>query len=247
VEFRLLGPEGLLFYWTGFYFAMKYYLHDTNAMDDEKVSELFMKFGYEGVGLFYVILEKLGKQEKPVKTEVLKAQLKVGKRLEKCWSFMEQIGIISSNNGETFNKQLLNFSEKYQIKKEKTREKVSQWRKKQDDKESVTSYVPVSNLPKVKESKVKESKVNIKRQFIPPLLSEVKTYFEENGYKNEIAIRAFNYYSTANWRDSKGNPVKNWKQKMIAVWFKDENKIIVNNDDLEYKQLREKLYGKQPV
>jgi hypothetical protein len=138
---------------------MKYYLHDTNAMDDEKVTELYMKFGYEGVGLFYVILEKLGKQEKPMKTKVLKSQLKIGKRLEKCWKFMEEIGIISSNNGETFNKQLLNFSEKYQIKKEKTREKVAEWRKKQDDSENVTSYVPISNPRKVKLSKVKLNKV----------------------------------------------------------------------------------------
>jgi hypothetical protein len=86
-----------------------------------------------------------------------------------------------------------------------------------------------------------------KKCFIIPLLSEVESYFAENGYKNEIAIKAFNYYSTANWVDSKGNSVKNWKQKMIAVWFKDENKIAVDNDDLEYKKLKEKLYGKQPV
>lgn len=136
---------------------MKYFLHDTNSFDDEKITELFLNFGYEGLGLFYTTLEKIGKQEKPVKTTVLKAQLKVGKRLEKCWKFMEEIGLLSSNNGDTFNKQLLNFSETYQIKKEKTRIKVAEWRKCQEDKESVTSYVPVSNLPKVKESKVKES------------------------------------------------------------------------------------------
>lgn len=73
---------------------------------------------------------------------------------------MEQIGLISSSNGESFNNQLLNFSESYQIKKEKTREKVSEWRKKQIDIKNVTGYVPVSNPSKVKESKVKESKVN---------------------------------------------------------------------------------------
>ena len=143
---------------------MKYFLHDTNSFDDEKITELFTNFGYEGLGLFYTLLEKIAKQEKPVKTQVLKTQLKVGKRLEKCWNFMEEIGIISSNNGETFNKQLLNFSEMYQIKKEKTRKKVSEWRERQDNKESVTDYVPVSNHRKVKESKVKESKENIKKQ-----------------------------------------------------------------------------------
>ena len=53
---------------------MKYFMHDTSAFEDEKVTELFLKFGYEGVGLFYVFLEKIGKHEKPVKTSVLKSQ-----------------------------------------------------------------------------------------------------------------------------------------------------------------------------
>jgi hypothetical protein len=39
-----------------------------------------------------------------------------------------------------------------------------------------------------------------------------------------LAKRAFDYYDVANWKDSKNNQVKNWKQKMRGVWFKDENK-----------------------
>jgi len=195
---------------------MKYYLHDTSAIDDEKVTELYMKFGYEGVGLFYVILEKLGKQEKPMKTEVLKAQLKVGKRLEKCWLFMEEIGIISSNNGETFNKQLLNFSEKYQIKKEKTREKVTQWRKKQDDAESVTSYKEVSNLRKVKESKVNGNKVN-KEIYIPPTFDEFKTYAIENNPSVNLKALELKYkaWKENNWRDGYNKRIVNWKSKLL--------------------------------
>ena len=139
---------------------MKYYLHDSNSFEDEKVAMLYMEYGYEGLGLFYTILEKLSKQEKPIKTNVLKMQLKVGKKLEKCWNFMESIDIISSNNGETFNKQLLNFSEKYKIKKEKNLKRISQWRENQEVTENVTHYESVCNTPKVKESKVKLNKVN---------------------------------------------------------------------------------------
>ena len=61
---------------------MKYFLHDSNAFNDEKITELYINFGYEGLGLFYTILEKLAGQEKPVKTLVLKKQLNVGKKLE---------------------------------------------------------------------------------------------------------------------------------------------------------------------
>ena len=134
---------------------MKYFLHDSNAFNDEKITELFMLFGYEGLGLFYTFLEKIAQQEKPVKTSVLKEQLKVGKRLNKCWNFMESIGIVCSSKGESFNEQLLNFSEKYQIKKEKNRIRIANFRAKQED---VTHYESVGNTPKVKISKVKVSK-----------------------------------------------------------------------------------------
>jgi len=139
---------------------MKYYLHDTNSFQDEKITALYQKFGYEGLGLFYTFLEKIAAQEQPINTDVLKFQLKVGKKLEKCWNFMESIGLLSSNNGETFNKQLLNFSEKYKIKKEKNLKRISQWRENQDIAENVTHYKSVRNDHKEKKSKVKESKVN---------------------------------------------------------------------------------------
>lgn len=132
---------------------MKYFLHDTSAFNDEKITELYIKFGYEGLGLFYTILEKIAQQEKPVKTNVLKSQLNVGKKLEKCWAFLEEIELISSNNGETFNEQLLNFSKKYQIKKEKNKDRIAQWRKNQEDTKNVTRYESVSNTSKVNKSK----------------------------------------------------------------------------------------------
>ena len=159
---------------------MKYYLHSVDTMDDEKVSKLFKEFGYEGTGLFHAILEKIAKQEKPIQTDILKFQLKVGKKLNKIWKFMEEIELICSNNGETFNNNLLNFSETYQIKKEKTRKKVSEWRENQKVKKNVTDYVPVSNPPKVNESKVKESKVN-KIIIEKPLWA-----FEFENFNNEI-------------------------------------------------------------
>lgn len=136
---------------------MKYFLHDTNAFQDEKITELYIQFGYEGVGLFFTILEKIALQEKPVKTVVLKKQLHVGKKLEKCWEFMESLELIYSNNGETFNENILKFSEKYQIKKEKNKERVSQWRKNQGDTKNVTRYERVSNARKDNISKGKES------------------------------------------------------------------------------------------
>jgi hypothetical protein len=200
---------------------MKYYLHDSNSFNDEKVTELFMAYGYEGLGLFYTALEKFAQQEKPIKTAVLKKQLNIGKKLEKCWSFMESIGLISSNNGESFNKQLLKFSENYKIKKEKSAERLKQWRENQQVTENETHSESVRNATKVKISKVKESKVK-KEAFIPPVLNDVLVYFDENGYSKEAATKAFNYYTNLGWKNSKGNQVINWKNTM-QNWFTTEN------------------------
>ena len=74
------------------------------------------------------------------------------------------------------------------------------------------------------EEKGKEQEKGKGKRFIPPTFEELKSYFLQNGYSIQSARKAFDYYEAAKWKDSKGNQVKNWKQKMIGVWFKDENK-----------------------
>lgn len=150
---------------------MKYFLHDTSAFQDEKITELFIKHGYEGLGLFYTILEKIALQEKPIKTSILKKQLQVGKRLEKVWQFLEEISLISTKNGDTFNERILSYSNKYQINREKNRERVLQFREKQDDTKNVTHFNDDCNasVTPVKVSKeIKEIKVSSEYIFPSP-------------------------------------------------------------------------------
>ena len=64
----------------------------------------------------------------------------------------------------------------------------------------------------------------------PPKIEEVVAYFLENGYTEDAAKRAWNYYNASLgergkvWKDKNGSTVVNWKMKMQSVWFKDENK-----------------------
>lgn len=74
------------------------------------------------------------------------------------------------------------------------------------------------------EEEVKE--VKKKKDFVPPTEEEVKSYFVEKGFCESLGARAFESYAVADWYDSKGNKIKNWKQKMLHVWFRDENKVI---------------------
>jgi len=84
---------------------------------------------------------------------------------------------------------------------------------------------------------MKEKKKIKKKSFSPPTQSEVCKYFSENGYKKEIGDKAFSFYNIAGWKDSRGNQVNNWKQKMISVWFKEENKINNINQKINNRNL----------
>lgn len=85
------------------------------------------------------------------------------------------------------------------------------------------SYSLVDN--KVKFSVLRKASDKKPKGFIAPTIYDVGAYFQEKGYTNEAAKKFFDYYDAAEWKDGKGNQVKNWRQKAIGVWFKDENKI----------------------
>jgi len=73
------------------------------------------------------------------------------------------------------------------------------------------------------ENENRNENINRNKKNIKPTISEVEDYFIEKGSTVEKAKQAFEYYETANWHDSKGKPVKNWKQKMLAVWINNSN------------------------
>jgi hypothetical protein len=92
---------------------------------------------------------------------------------------------------------------------------------------------PTLQKPKVGFTEVGESapilntniilKTNKDKVFTPPTINEVVDFFLERGDTEQNAKTAFDYYSLANWKDSRGKAVKNWKQKMLAVWINKNN------------------------
>lgn len=81
-----------------------------------------------------------------------------------------------------------------------------------------------------KESSTKKSntKKSSTKRFVPPTLEEVEKYCQER--KNNVdAKKFFDYFSASDWVDGKGNPVRNWKQKIIT-WESYGSKDNGNND-----------------
>lgn len=54
-----------------------------------------------------------------------------------------------------------------------------------------------------------------KNIFIPPTLDDITSYCQQR-HNNVNPKKFFDYYNAGDWKDSKGNKIKNWKQKIIT-------------------------------
>jgi hypothetical protein len=92
----------------------------------------------------------------------------------------------------------------------------------------------ITSINNIRESKKKKS-------FTPPTLEEVKAYCEER--KNNVDYKYFyDYYSSGNWKDKKGDPVKNWKQRIITWERNNQNKSCNSNPIKEEPKIGYKSY-----
>jgi len=210
-----------------------YFSHDYEPTSDPKIQAMLGQFGAIGYGLYWRIIEMLHSdnehklQKKQYIYLALAQQMLID--VEQVTTFIEQC----INVFELFESDQNNFwsdrvNRNIEIRninsanKSKAGKISAEMRKKATVVEQVLTGVQQNPT---KERKGKERKEKKNKEVIYPSSLEVENYFFENGYKMEAGKKAFNYYSTGNWTDSKGNKVRNWKQKMQAIWFKDENKI----------------------
>lgn len=89
------------------------------------------------------------------------------------------------------------------------------------------------------DNNIDNNKENIKREktkFLKPTLEEIKEYIEDKGL-NVNANDFFQYFEEGNWIDSKGNKVKNWKQKLLT-WnkYKSGNKNYTNQQKQSFNK-----------
>ena len=85
-------------------------------------------------------------------------------------------------------------------------------------------------LKDIKDNNTNNKKEIYKERFKKPTLEEVKEYCKQrNSSVNPNVF--YEYFETGNWVDSKGNKVKNWKQKIIT-WEKQQPKQKTANGEI---------------
>ena len=88
------------------------------------------------------------------------------------------------------------------------------------------------------------------RSFTPPTLEEVRQYVKEKNL-NIDPDYFFNYYDSDNWmkgnsRNSKKEPMKNWKQTAIS-WDKREKKRDKSEQPMDWSDFLGEEHGKERV
>jgi len=108
---------------------------------------------------------------------------------------------------------------------------------------SINNFVNGSINQIVKENNTSINNINInkreskEREIAVPSFEEVQVYVKEKNLN--VNPKAFyDYFSEGDWKDSKGNKVLNWKQK-ILTWNKFE-KVETSKEDEEAKKEKEK-------
>ena len=204
-----------------FYFMLMgkdtfYFSHDYNARNDEKIKELIYKHGMQGYGIYWSIIEELYQNANALRLNYERIAFELRSDCDLIKSVINDFKLFEINDDFFSSLSVEKRLEERKVKSEKAKISADKrWK-------NANAMRTHSEGNAIKERKVKENKV-----YIAPTLNEVENYFIENGYTKEAAIKAFNYYAENDWKDSKNNKVKNWKQKMQGVWFKDENKRIL--------------------
>lgn len=203
-----------------------YFFHDSNAQDDPKCMLLIDELGMEGYGIFWALIERLRSEKSyqlPVQIITSFAK-RWGTSKEKVENVLKDYGLFKINKNYFFSPRLKSTMEE---RTERARLSISaRWKNTtvlQPNNDCNTDVIQ-NDTKREEEKRVKKKREEERRvKEVSPSFEEVKQYFSENKYTEESANKFFNYYSVEDWRDSKGNDVRSWKQKAQSVWFKEEN------------------------
>lgn len=210
-----------------------YFSHDSSASRDIKMLKIKYIYGWEGIGLFWGIIETLREttdfkfESNKDSIDLLSSILQVdANKLQTFINDAIRVGLFIESDGYFYSNSLNDRMEEMNKKRltgianGKKGGRPTKEEPKNNPNNNLNNNLNESKTKPLKEKKEKEKK----GIFIPPTLEDVLSYFDENGYSREVANKAYHYYNNLGWKNSKGNQVINWKNTMLNNWFKDENK-----------------------
>lgn len=194
---------------------MKWFKHDSNARHDAKLAKLRMKYGLEGYGLYFFLLECIAGTveahnltfELEEDAELVASMTNIHyERISEMMTYMVSLNLFEqTDKGIITCMKLSTRTDEYTHKLMRSSKSVP----------TNTGQTP-EMLP-IKSDLIEEKRREQKRvgRFTPPTVKEVKDVIKEKGY-HVNAETFFNFYESKGWMVGK-NKMKNWTAA-LAQW-----------------------------
>lgn len=209
---------------------MKWFKHDSNANTDAKLKKVRMKYGLEGYGLYWLLLEYISAGveshnlnfELEHDAEVISHDTNIHiDRIQEMMRYMVELKLFDSMDGRVFCLKMATRTDEYTQKLLKNSKGVPTVSRQTPDSVDTKSVL-------LEEKRVEESRREKKtptRRFTPPSLQEVTDYCNERG--NSVGPQAFlDHYEANGWMRGK-NKIKDWKA-CVRTWEKNSAKVETN-------------------
>jgi len=85
------------------------------------------------------------------------------------------------------------------------------------------------------------NKIGVQNNFQIPTIEQVIEFTLSKGYSEDVAKKAFEYYSNQDWKDKNNKPINNWRNSLTFYWFTDENKKPKEEKIFRYKILTSQI------
>ena len=189
---------------------MKWFKHDSNASLDAKLKRLKHKYGMEGYGLYWYLLECVARTieahnltfELEEDAELISAEVNIHRdRVEEMMTFMCEQGLFENSEGRITCLKMASRSDEYTAKALRRSNKVL----------PVSGHTPDKVPPKRIERKNRKTD-----KFIAPTLDELKAHLKDKGYDNVNPDAFLANYEANGWMVGK-NKMKCWKAA-TAKW-----------------------------
>ena len=178
---------------------MKWYQHDSNCHNDEKIRHLIHEEGLEAYAVYHICLELISEKI----DETKKHWIEISERVlcEKLCMRLTRVQRMLNSSSFQVLLQTHNEHGMFILSCPNLLKRLDNWTKR--------SVVTTKQVPLQLESNKKEKKKDIEKEATPKSLDQVKSYFQELGFAS-YAQDFYEFYASKGWVVGR-SPMKDWK------------------------------------
>lgn len=205
-----------------------YFSHDTKARSDSKIVDLVMRYGMEGLGVYWCIVEMLYENEgRIMRTQCERIAFELRTHEALVNGVIYDCDLFDYDEQFFWSYSVLKRLDSILSKSNKARESaLKRWEPCERNANALPTQCE-GNAIKRKEKEIKENNIKEKSgRFTPPTINEVREYMKQQ-QMDDLAEKWHSYYQSNGWKVGK-NSMKDWKAA-VRTWKQNTTTDKTNN------------------